>query len=161
MSKQEFKPAFGWWLFSLVLASGFGTAASTLLYDYATEATKSAAEVSVSDIDVLPIYRGFYEVRVVFRNKGDKPGVVTALEFDGKRYDSLFTSRVAGLSEDKMKDSYEQVSAAYIPGNGFTEVKLKHRGTGNIEEIKVEAGHFYFIHREEPPCNISEESCSK
>lgn len=115
---NEYRPSFVGWLFSVLIASGFGAGVSNYLMTSIQEKLEEKAKLEIIDAE-----KHDKTARIIIKNSGDKIGLITSVKLNGKEHKSFYASHVVGLKE-KQKKQYEYVPAGYCPGNGYCEIKV-------------------------------------
>jgi hypothetical protein len=126
---------FGWWLFSILLASGIGGGLSSWGVESLKEFLRSDASIEVVDYGWQKLGGNDF-LAIVVKNSGDSDGIVTKIRLNGKEYDEFLGTHTIG-PEKLRKHQIEKVISGYCPANTYCEFYLE------TDAKKIDTIEFY------------------
>ncbi|MBD3216612.1 MAG: hypothetical protein GF311_28615 [Candidatus Lokiarchaeota archaeon] len=154
---KENKPSLSRWLIGLLIGSTFvgGVLSSAAVYTWSKLFPLSPAEFRLVDFGSRSVkspknkiaLSEYYEL--LLQNRGEQPGVVTAIEIDGNLFERFWTNREAGKKPRVLDPKAVQLAAwvkprefvTFIvksPVTEFTKIRVEHIVDGEPRWTPVE-----------------------
>lgn len=119
----EYKPGFRAWLFSVIIAAGFGSLIADGLRYFVVELSKSDATLKVRDFHFRRNEtRGQWTFYVT--NDGDKVALITDVEVNGENHNTFYTNRPIKIYESDSSNFMQRAHVAVVEPDDIVAIAV-------------------------------------